>query len=183
MFVTRIKPVRNHLCTRRKRVAFDYSASEIYQMGIEIEKNGRAFYSACARKTKNETVKKLCEELSAWEAQHIVVFETLKSQLPENARLEVSDDPNNELQLYLKAAADTNVFIVNSDVDVLLATANTPAKILATALAFEKDSVVVYTTMSRLVPDHLGKKSLDRVIDEELKHISVIAQKIAMMKK
>jgi rubrerythrin len=164
-------------------MGFIYSAIEIYQMGIEIEKNGRAFYSACAKTTKNEEVKKLCEELSAWEAQHISVFENLKAQLPENASLEPSYDPENELQLYLKAAADTHVSVVNSDVDVLLATANTPEKILAMALAFEKDSVVVYTTMARLVPDHLGRKNLEKVIDEELKHISIISQKISILKK
>jgi rubrerythrin len=160
-----------------------YSASEIFRMGIEIEKNGKAFYAACARTTGNEVVGKLCEELSAWEDGHIAVFENLRSKLPENVGLALSDDPDNQLQLYLKAAADTHVFIANNDVDVVLATANTPERILATALAFEKDSVVVYSTMARLVPDSLGKKSLEKVIDEELSHISFITQKMAMIKK
>jgi len=36
-----------------------YNASEIYAIGIEIEKNGRAFYHACAQTTGNPQVKKL----------------------------------------------------------------------------------------------------------------------------
>jgi rubrerythrin len=160
-----------------------YNAAEIYQMGIEIEKNGKAFYSACARATKNEAAKKLCEELSQWESQHIILFENLKARLPSGASLETSRDPDNELSMYLKAAADGHVFIANMDIEALVASAKTPAKMLAMALSFEKDSVVVYTTMSRLVPEHLGKKDLEKIIDEELKHISIITQKMAMFKK
>ena len=163
-------------------MALVYNAHEIYQLGIEIEKNGKAFYTACAKTTKDETVKDLCEDLSSWEEEHVATFEKLKSQLPKDARLLDSYDPDDKLQLYLKAVAGTHVFVVNRDVDTVLATANTPAKILATALAFEKDSVVVYTTMMRLVPDDLGKRSLEKIIEEELQHISIITQKMAAVK-
>ena len=44
-------------------------------------------------------------------------------------------------------------------------------------------SVVVYSTMARLVPDHLGKKNLEKIIDEELKHIAIITQQLATVKK
>jgi rubrerythrin len=164
-------------------VAIIFSASEIFQMGIEIEKNGKAFYAACGRATGNEAVKKLCEELSAWEDEHVAVFEKLKAQLPESASLEVINDPDDELQLYLKAAADSHVFVAGTDITSIIAAATTPEKILATALSFEKDSVVVYSTMLRMVPDHLGKKNLEKIIDEELKHISIITRKMAMFKK
>jgi rubrerythrin len=164
-------------------MALIYSASEIFKMGIEIEKNGKAFYAACARTTNHETVKKVCDDLSAWEDGHVAVFEILRAQLPENARLDLTNDPDDQLQQYLKAAADTHVFVANSDVDVVLATANTPERILAAALAFEKDSVVVYSTMARLVPDHLGKKALEKIIDEELGHIAFITQKMSAIKK
>jgi rubrerythrin len=164
-------------------MALIYNASEIFQMGVEIEKNGRAFYSACARAAGNEAVKKLCAELSNWEGQHIAVFEKLKAQLPEGASLDGARDPDNELSLYLKAAADGHVFIVNTDIEALVASAKSPVKMLALALSFEKDSVVVYTTMSRMVPEHLGKKSLEKIIDEELKHISIITQKMTLFKK
>jgi rubrerythrin len=164
-------------------MALIYNASEIYQMGIEIEKNGMAFYSACARTTKNESAKKLCEELSHWESQHVTVFEDLKAHLPSNAALESARDPDNELPLFLKAAADGHVFIANTDIAALVASAKTPVKMLGLALNFEKDSIVVYTTMSRMVPEHLGKKSLEKIIDEELKHISIITQKMTEFKK
>jgi rubrerythrin len=159
-----------------------FSAGEIFQMGVEIEKNGRAFYTACALAATDEGVKKLCEELSHWEGEHVAIFERLRNKLPPEASLETSHDPDNELAMYLKAAADGHVFVVK-DIGALVAAANTAAKMLAQALSFEKDSVVVYTAMSRMVSEHLGKKDLDKIIDEELKHISILTKKLAMFKK
>ena len=45
------------------------------------------------------------------------------------------------------------------------------------AVAFEKDSVVFYTTMKKLVPEHLGKGEIDTLIDEEISHIFILTQK------
>jgi rubrerythrin len=160
-----------------------FSAGEIFQMGVEIEKNGKAFYTACAHAAANDAVKKLCEELAHWENEHVAIFERLKNKLPPEASLETTHDPDNELATYLKAAADGHVFVAAKDIGALVAAANTPAKMLGTALTFEKDSVVVYTAMSRMVSEHLGKKDLEKIIDEELKHISILTRKMAMFKK
>jgi rubrerythrin len=45
------------------------------------------------------------------------------------------------------------------------------------AVAFEKDSVVFYTTMKKLVPEHLGKGQIDTLIHEEISHIFILTQK------
>ena len=80
-----------------------YNAEEIFQMGVEIEKNGLAFYTAAAKAAKNEQAKKLCEELGSWESKHVALFENLKAQLPASAGHEPVYDPDDELGLYLKA--------------------------------------------------------------------------------
>jgi Uncharacterized conserved protein len=164
-------------------MAIVYNAEEIYQMGVEIEKNGLAFYTAAAKSVKSPEVRKLCEELGQWESKHVALFETLKAQLPEAARRETSYDPNNELGLYLKAAADSHIFIANREISSLVANAKSPLDILNLALSFEKDSVVLYTTMKNMVPEHLGKKSLEKIIDEEIMHISFITRNIAIIPK
>jgi rubrerythrin len=45
------------------------------------------------------------------------------------------------------------------------------------AVNFEKDSVVFYTTMKKLVPENLGKGEIDALIDEEISHIFILTQK------
>jgi rubrerythrin len=135
-----------------------YNAEEIFQMGVEIEKNGLAFYNAAAKAAKNEEAKKLCIELGAWEARHVTLFETLKAQLPASAGHEPVYDPDDELGLYLKAAADSHIFVGKQEITSLVENAKSALEILELALTFEKDSVVLYTTMKSMVPERLGKK-------------------------
>lgn len=158
-------------------MATAYNAEEIFLIGVDIEKNGQRFYAAFAESSPDPVVRSLCEELSRWESQHVGLFENLRSRLPAAARKETVFDPNGELALYLKAAADSHIFLTR-DVAALIASVKTPADVLAMALAFEKDSVVTYLTMMKLVPEHLGKAEIGKILDEELTHISIISGKM-----
>ena len=160
-----------------------YNAEEIFQMGIEIEKNGLAFYTAAAKASKNEQAKKLCEELGSWESKHVALFEELKAQLPASAGHEPVYDPDDELGLYLKAAADSHIFIGTKEISTLVENAKSALDILELALTFEKDSVVLYTTMKSMVPERLGKNEIDKIIYEEIQHISIIHKNIRMLRK
>jgi rubrerythrin len=74
------------------------------------------------------------------------------------------------------------VFIRNTDITGLVAGCKNPAEILDLAITFEKDSVVFYTTMKKVVAPNLGQDKVDRLIDEELKHISMLTQRQARLK-
>ena len=85
--------------------------------------------------------------------------------------------------MYLKAAADSHIFVANKEISALVANAKSPLDILHMALSFEKDSVVLYTTMKNMVPDHLGKKDLEKIINEEITHISFITRSMGTFRK
>jgi len=158
-----------------------YNASEIYAIGIEIEKNGRAFYLACAQTSDDRQVKKLCEELAGWEGQHVALFEALKASLPVDADLQAIFDPEEEYVLYLKAVADSHIFLINRDASELVRKAAIPKDLLRMALTFEKDSIVLYTAMLKMVPDALGKNDITQIIDEEIRHVTIIGQLLATL--
>ena len=158
-------------------MSFNFNADEIFQMGVLIETNGQKFYEAVAKNASDPPAQKLFLDLSRWESQHIELFKKLKQRLPESAKREDLFDPNQELYLYLKATADSHVFIKNRDMPHLASTCKTPLEALDLAIAFEKDSVVFYTTMKKLVPEHLGKDEIDILIDEEISHIFALTQK------
>ena len=158
-------------------MSFNFNADEIFQMGVLIETNGQKFYEAVAKNASDPPAQKLFLDLSRWESQHIELFKKLKQRLPESAKREDLFDPNQELYLYLKATADSHVFIKNRDMLHLASTCKTPLEALDLAIAFEKDSVVFYTTMKKLVPEHLGKDEIDTLIDEEISHIFALTQK------
>jgi rubrerythrin len=97
--------------------------------------------------------------------------------LPRSARGGDFFDPNQEFYLYVKAAADSHVFLRGKDIPELVSKCKTPIEALDLAVTFEKDSVVFYTTMKKLVPEHLGKNEIDTLIDEEISHIFTLTQK------
>ncbi len=163
-------------------MSFQFDAESIFEIGVQIEQNGKVFYLEVARNTSDEAIKSLFTELAGWEDKHVELFQQLQADLPDNARDENLFDPDGEFSSYLQAAADSHVFVDTTDVTQLAAQCNTPAEALDMALTFEKDSVIYYTTIKKVVSEHLGRDKIDLIIDEELKHISILNQKKKQLK-
>jgi rubrerythrin len=155
-------------------MSIQFNAESIFEIGVQIEKNGKAFYLEAAKRASDNAIASLFTELADWESKHIELFEQLKSELPDTMRDDPIFDPENELYSYLEAAANSHVFIVSTDVSQLATQCNSASEALDLALTFEKDSVVYYITMKKVVADHLGRKKIDTLIDEELKHIAIL---------
>ena len=158
-------------------MSIQFNAESIFEIGVQIEKNGRAFYLEAAENVSEESIKSLLTELADWEEEHIELFEKLKTELPDTMREDNLFDPENEFYAYLEAAANSHVFVASTNVSQLVAGCGSPAEIFDLALRFEKDSVVYYTTMKKVVADHLGQGKIDKLINEELQHISILNKK------
>ncbi|MBI5017558.1 MAG: ferritin family protein [Deltaproteobacteria bacterium] len=155
-------------------MSYYLNTDEIFQVGVEIERNGKAFYEAAAERAPDPGVRALCRELAAWETRHVELFEALRRALPAAAREGQVFDPNSEESGYLKAAADTHVFLKSADVAELVARCRTGREILDLAIGFEKDSVVFYAAMKNVVPKEYAAASIDGLVDEELKHVAIL---------
>jgi rubrerythrin len=160
-----------------------FNAREIFDIGVQIEVNGKAFYEAAAKKVAETAMKDFFLELAAWENTHIKLFGELRDALPKGAGNVPVFDPNDEAAMYLQATADSHVFVKNKDMVGLVAGCKGPMEILDLAMTFEKDSVVYYTTMKKVVAPNLGQDKVDRLIDEEIKHISMLSQRKAKIAK
>ena len=158
-----------------------YNANEICSIGIEIEKNGKIFYETAARRTDEKDFKKFFIELANWEDSHISIFTNLKSELNDKYQEDNVFNNDNEMHLYLKAAADSHIFRKNLDIPSIISGCKSPIDILKIAQQFEKDSVVLYSTMIKMVPEDFGKELVQKIINEELKHISIIQNKIDIL--
>ncbi|OGQ09792.1 MAG: hypothetical protein A2026_11245 [Deltaproteobacteria bacterium RBG_19FT_COMBO_46_12] len=158
-------------------MSFGFNADEIFQIGVQIESNGQKFYETIAKNTFDPSAKKIFLDLAKWESKHIELFKKWQERLPDSAKRGDLFDPNQELNLYLKATADSHVFIRNKDIPELASKCKTPVEALDLAVTFEKDSVVFYTMMKKLVTEHLGKAEMDTLIDEEISHIFMLTQK------
>jgi rubrerythrin len=161
----------------------NFNAREIFDIGVQIETNGKAFYEAAAKKTAETATREFFLELAAWEGTHIKLFGELRDALPTAAGNTPLFDPNDEAALYLQATADSHVFVKNKDMVALVAGCKGPLDILDIAMTFEKDSVVFYTTMKKVVAKNLGQDKVERLIDEEIKHIGMLSQRRAKIAK
>lgn len=158
-------------------MSIDFNADEMFQLAVQIETNGKQFYETVAKNSVDPSLKGLFSELSKWESEHKQLFENLRQALPDSAKREILFDPQKEFSLYLQAMAESHVFVKNKDIHGLASKCKTPQEALDLAIVFEKDSVVFFTTMKRVVPEHLGKDKIDLLINEEIKHISILTQK------
>ena len=77
-----------------------------------------------------------------------------------------------ESLLYLKALADTQVFY-QKQID-----SSSIKSILLDAIEMEKNSIVFYVGIRDLVPDKLGKDKIGIIINEEKKHIQMLAKEL-----
>lgn len=163
-------------------MSFYFNADEIFQVGVQIEMNGKTFYEKAAQKAADPKVRSLCTELAEWETRHVTQFETLRAGLPDSAREGGAFDPDSELAGYVRTAADEHVFLQNKDVSELVAACSNAADLLDLAIRFEKDSVKFYNAMKELVAAHLGQVKLDSLIDEELRHIAILSRERERLK-
>ena len=158
-----------------------FNAEEIFNIGIQIEKNGHDFYQAAIEKTDEDQLKTLFRELANWESKHVEIFENLRTKLPEAVKTTDVYDQENLVHLYLKAVADNEIFVKGQEISI--EECDTPYQILKTALGFEKESVVLYTSMKEMVSEDLGKSAIDKLINEELHHIGQLTKELKELRK
>jgi rubrerythrin len=158
-------------------MSIDFNADEIFQLGIQIETNGKQYYEMVAKNALDPSIKSLFSELSKWESEHQQLFQNLKKALPDSAKRDTLFDPQGEFSLYMQAMAESHVFIKNKDIHGLASKCKTPQEALDIAIIFEKDSIVFFTSMKGIVPEHLGKDKIDLLINEEIRHLSILTQK------
>jgi rubrerythrin len=158
------------------------TADQLFGIGVEIEKNGRTFYAAAASNAAGSSIKKLLNELAQWEKKHIEIFTALRAGLPPQAKEENLYDPSDEIAQYIKATADSHVFIKNSSMEALAAGCKTPQDIMNIALSFEKDSVVFYASVREAVAEGQGKAEIELLIHEELTHIGFLTRELQKVK-
>ncbi len=158
-------------------MGYDFSADEVFQMAIQMEKNGAAFYRKAADAADDADNKKFLLELADMEVDHEKTFTELRQQLTEQEKASTVFDPAGEAAMYLKALVDTRVFF-EKDIDV-----TSMRDILMSAIEAEKDSIVFYLGMKDAVPDDLGKSRLDDIIKEEMGHVRLLSRKLVQFKK
>ena len=65
----------------------------------------------------------------------------------------------------------------------LIGKCDTPVDLLNMAIKFENDSIIFYLGMKKLVPEDLGKDKVEKLIEEEMKHVVMLNKEIHILEK
>jgi len=150
-----------------------FTASELYEIAIGIERNGVAYYESLSQLAADQALKGMYGRLAKMERRHIEVFQGLRS----GADLEPVVPQADEVEYggYLRALIDSSVFTSDQVARDMAKHAAGPAEALQLALGAEKDSILFYTEMRDLVPQR-ERDAVTDIIEEERTHVRELSE-------
>lgn len=156
---------------------YDFNADDVFEIAEQLERNGATFYRKAAEATADSDARDFLLKLAAMEDDHEKTFSKMRSELKASEKASTVFDPDGDAVKYLKALADTRVFF-EKPIDT-----SSLEAVLKDAITAEKDSIVFYLGMREAVPENLGRKRLDDVIQEEMGHIRLLSKSLTALKK
>ncbi len=152
-------------------MGISFNADEVFEMGMDIEQNGEAYYRKAAELTEDPEIKKIFEDLMVAEQAHYETFKKLRENLPAKDTTPIVSDPEDQSYLYLDALVKSRLFNSVREAENVCTDRCDPVSVLQGALTFEKDTILFFTEMKGRTREDLGKTEIDRLIAEEREHI------------
>lgn len=144
-----------------------FAGNEIVELGIQIEKNGRDFYNALAKKSKILQACDTFKYLAGEEEKHIAVF---KEILDKTQQYEPQGLDADEYYAYMNALASEYVFTkANTGVEIAREI-KSDREAIDLGIRFEKDSIIFYEGIKKTVPEY-DLKIVEELIVEEESHL------------
>jgi rubrerythrin len=148
-----------------------FLASEILEINVEEERNGAAFYTALAEKSKNKLVKSTAEDIAKQERMHEKRFQDLLGRVEHR---ESEEQYPGEFTAYIDALKGNRIF---NDPEHAEETAKNVSDIEALQLALKTE----YATLKLLreLRRHIDEgevQYVDLTIEEEETHVNQLNQ-------
>jgi len=142
-----------------------FSANEILDMAVKLEKNGEAVYRNAIEKVVRPELIDLLEWMAAEEVKHADFFANLKLDLESKNANPFIDEMSREL--FDDLLGEKNFSLKEIDFSLI---ENTD-ELIAVFVEFEKDSVIFYKVLEPFVEDPVAREQLKIIIEEENRHI------------
>ena len=138
-----------------------FSTREVIEQAVQTERLGCEFYTAMAKRFKeNDKLKNLFEMLAVNEQQHEKRFSELKNKI-KNEEIEGWGD----VSQYLRAIVESEFFLGRNK---SLEHVKTIVDALNFALGFEKETLLYYHSLKDIIDE---KDVMNDIIKEEKQHI------------
>ena len=144
-----------------------FSASEIIEIGIQIEKNGRDFYGELVKKAKNTKAQEIFGYLAGEEEKHIKVFQGI---LEKTEQYQPQGLESDTYFAYMNALASEYVFTQRDQGKKIAQKTKSDQEAIEMGIGFEKDSIIFYEGMKKIVPED-DHKIIEQLIIQEQNHL------------
>lgn len=145
-----------------------FEPAELIQVAVEIEKSGAATYRRLQEKTVSAPLKELLAVLAAEEEQHQRDFLALGQDLS------LTDPPETypgEYLDYVRSLVETHLFSDANILEKMVGEARTEKEILILAARLEKDTILFFNGMMRVIkPEKQGL--IKTLIAQEENHLT-----------
>ena len=142
-----------------------FSANEILDMAIKLEKNGEVVYRDAIANVSNPELITLLEWMADEEVKHADWFAELKFKLDQKSVNPFMEKMSREL--FSDLLGDKNFFL--KDVD--FSSVSEIDDLIAIFIEFEKDSVRFYQVLEPFIGDPVSLEGIKKIINEENCHI------------
>ncbi len=144
-----------------------FEGSEVVELAIQIEKNGKEFYDILTAKSKIEKAKDVFKFLSGEEEKHVVIF----TKILENVhRYEPQESYPGEYLAYMNTLAADYVFTRKNTGREIAKKIKSDKEAVDVGIGHEKDSILFYEGMKKVVPEDEAKV-VEEVILQEQSHL------------
>ena len=147
-----------------------FTAEEILDIAVRLEKNGEKIYKDAARKINAPELVSLLEWMAAEEVQHVEWFIKMKASVSTASADPVVDEMGREL---INDMLGDRSFSLD---DVDFSQIESVNDMIATFIEFEKDTVLFYEMMETFIDAKEPRNTLKRIITEENCHIKQLRE-------
>lgn len=155
-----------------------FSGSEIVELGVQIEVNGRDFYHTLVGKSHSAKAKKVFKLLEGEEEKHIADFQKVLDSVQ---KYEPKEAYPTEYFSYMNSLAGEYVFTKHGKGVEIAEGAKNEKEAVELGIGFERDSIKFYEGMRKIVPSRSGQ-IIDKLIEEEKEHVNKLTELKEMSK-
>jgi rubrerythrin len=149
-----------------------FDAAEVFDLAIQTEHNGKAFYDAAAAAATDPEIKKIMTHLAEAEAQHEVVFRKMKVAGHAPA---AGESYAGEREEYIESLLQSRV-LPNEAIGLqAIRDMKQDDEALDFALAFEKDTILFMYEMREVLPE-AEREQIEVLIQQERTHVRLLQE-------
>lgn len=144
------------------------TARDIIRIALDVEQTGMHSYREMKQATQDQELNKLLGYLENEEKEHVSIFSKMFKDVEINPA--TMPDPNSDDQAYLDSILKSTVFEGPQAGIKRAKEAKTPIDILKLSLQFERDAMLFWTRLHKMVQES-DRHLIQKLIEQEDKHV------------